>query len=428
MDYGQAIEYLRKTHKFGQKMGLDCTRELLRRLGDPHYEFKSIHVAGTNGKGSVTAMLSHILKSAGFKTGMYISPCLERFTERIQVDLTEIREEDVARLIQKVKFEIDNMLDEGHNHPTEFEIVTALGFLYFAERKVDIAVIEVGLGGRLDSTNVIEPLLSVITSIGFDHMDVLGDTLGKIAFEKAGIIKNNTPTVIYPQDKEALDVMREVANQRQSELFEVSLEQLEVKYSKFGEQCFDFEFEGNKIQDIAINLNGAHQILNAATALTALMVLRRIGLNIPDKAILEGLKCVNWPGRLELVRHNPVVILDGAHNASGARALSAALTEYFKDKKIILVLGILKDKQVKEILQIICPLAYAVIAVKPDNQRALEPHILAQLAAGYCERTFVAPDIYCAIQKGLSLADKHDVLLITGSLYLIGSARKYFKP
>lgn len=427
MDFCEAIEYLRKTHKFGSKLGLDSTRELLRRLGNPHNKFKSVHVAGTNGKGSVTAMISRVLKNAGFKTGMYISPCLERFTERIQVDQNEISEHDAARLIEKVKIEIDKMLNEGYDHPTEFEIVTALGFLYFAEMKIDIAVIEVGLGGRLDATNVIEPLISVITSIGFDHMDVLGDTLGKIAYEKAGIIKNSTPAVLYPQDSEALSVLRETAKTRQSELFEVSSKQLKVKYSKFGEQCFDFEFESERISDIVLNLSGAHQILNAATALTALMVLRKLGLSIPDKAILNGLRNVSWPGRLELVRRNPVVLLDGAHNASGARALSAALTEYFNGKKIILVIGILKDKQVKEILQIICPYASAVIAVKPDNQRALEPHILSKMAALYCDHTYAAPDIYSAIQMGLNLADENDILLITGSLYLIGTARKFFK-
>jgi len=427
MDYTKAIEYIRNTHKFGSRMGLECTQELLRRLGNPHFEFKSIHVAGTNGKGSVTAMLAHILRCAGFKTGMYISPSLERFTERIQVNLCEISEADVARLVEKVKLHIDIMIEEGYHHPTEFEIVTALGFLYFAESNVDIAVIEVGLGGRLDATNVIEPIVSVITSIGFDHMDVLGDTLGKIAFEKAGIIKNNTPTVVYPQDKEAMDVLREVAQTRQSDLYEVSLEQLKVSYSKFVEQCFDFIFEEKKYKNIVINLSGAHQILNASTALTALMVMKKGGWNIFDKAIYEGLKNVNWPGRLEIVKRNPDVILDGAHNASGARALSTALTEYFKGKKIVLVIGILQDKQIHDILSSICPYAAVVIATKPDSQRAFEPHVLAQMAAEFCERTYVATDISCAIKMGLDMTGENDVLLITGSLYIVGSARKYFR-
>ena len=428
MDYGKAIEYIRNTHKFGSRMGLECTQELLRRLGNPHLEFKSIHVAGTNGKGSVTAMLAHVLRCAGFKTGMYISPSLERFTERIQVNLCEISEDDVARLVEKVKLHIDSMIEEGYHHPTEFEIVTALGFLYFAEKKVDIAVIEVGLGGRLDATNVIEPLVSIITSIGFDHMDVLGDTLGKIAFEKAGIIKNNTPTVVYPQDKEAMDVLHEVAQAKQSDLYEVTFEQLKVNYANFGDQIFDFVFEKKKLKNIVINLSGAHQILNATTVLTALMVMKKVGWSIPDKAIYEGLKNVNWPGRLEIVKRNPDVILDGAHNASGARALSAVLKEYFKGKKVILVIGILQDKQIDEILSIICPHATVVIATKPDSQRAFEPHVLAQIASKFCKRTYVAPDISCAVNMGLDMTDENDILLITGSLYLIGSARKYFKP
>jgi len=424
MDYNQGIEYLRNTHKFGSRLGIESTKELLHRLGNPHNEFKSVHVAGTNGKGSVTAMIAHVLTKSGYKTGMFISPSLERFSERIQIDQTEIEDKDVARLIYKVKLVIDEMLQEGYNHPTEFEIVTAIGFLYFAEQNVDIAVVEVGLGGRLDSTNVLTPLISIITSISFDHMEYLGDTLAKIAFEKAGIIKANVPVVVYPQESEAFEVIEKVSNEKNSELFRVSLGNLKVKNSDLASQSFDFPFENEKIEDVTVNLAGSHQILNAATALTALMLLKKMGLTISLTSIKEGIFATKWPGRLEILQKNPLIILDGAHNLSGAKALSHAIDTHLLGKKIVAVIGILKDKQYNEMLEMLGSRVDTVIATNPDNPRALEPSCLAKITSDYCKEIHVEHTIEKAINLGLSLIDKEDVLLVTGSLYLIGAARR----
>lgn len=423
MDYKETISYLRQTHKFGTKLGLESTEELLRRLGDPQKQFKSIHVAGTNGKGSVTAMLTNILQTAGYKTGMFVSPSLERFTERVQVNLKEITEFDVARLISKVRIVIDEMLSEGYDHPTEFEIVTALGFLYFAENKVDYTVVEVGLGGRLDSTNVILPVLSIITSIGFDHMEVLGDTLGKIAFEKAGIIKKNIPTVLYPQENEALEVIEAVAKLKSSTLYRVNPQMISINKTKLGKQSFDYRFGNLEFKDIVINLSGRHQMLNAATVLTAVLALRKQNVNVTDNSIYEGLCSVFWPGRLELLSLRPDILLDGAHNLQGMNALCDTLKEYFCDRKKVLVIGILEDKEYEKMLQNICELFDTVVTTKPDSPRAISAEKLSIVANKYCENVLYNEDPKAAIAMARDLAGSEDLLVITGSLYLIGAVR-----
>lgn len=426
MNYQEALEYIHGTVKFGSKLGLKNITELLKRLGDPHKTFPSVHVAGTNGKGSVTSMTTNMLHKAGYKVGMFISPYLERFTERIQVNFEEIPQEDLARLTLLVREKVNEMVRDGFNHPTEFEIVTTLGFLYFAEQKVDIAVVEVGLGGRLDSTNVINPLVSVITSISFDHINVLGNTLKDIAFEKGGIIKPGVPIVSYPQDREAAEVIEDLAKQRNAPYYPIDVNQIKEKYSAFQEQSFDFHCYEQVFRDIRIHLPGKHQMLNAACAITAVMILRDKGFFVSDEIIYDGIESARWPGRLELIMEKPTVILDGAHNPSGARALADALRLYFADKKVHLILGILKGKDADNVARTLSSLASDVIITKADSPRGLEVSELADIVRKYHSQIDIQPRVEDAILAGINRIKNEcedSILVISGSLYLIGEAR-----
>ncbi|HHZ13336.1 MAG TPA: bifunctional folylpolyglutamate synthase/dihydrofolate synthase [Clostridiales bacterium] len=428
MNYDEALDYIHGTYKFGSKLGLENIKDLLARLGNPQKQYRVIHVAGTNGKGSVTSMITNILHEAGYKVGMFISPYLENFTERIQVELREIPREDLAKTTQQVKEKVDEMVASGRNHPTEFEIVTAIGFLYFARQKIDIAVVEVGLGGRFDATNVVdEPLLSVITAIGFDHMDILGSTLGEIAFEKAGIIKQGRPVVSYPQLGEASSVIREAARERKSPYYEVDGHQIDVKESSLDENVFDFRYGDELYRDLKLKLVGEHQLLNAATALTAIEVVKELGLTVSKEAVVQGLLKTRWPGRLEKIQDNPIILIDGAHNAAGADALAHTVSTYFANDDLTLVLGVLKDKEVDAIVNRLCPLAHKVIITRPDSPRAMDPAELSEKVLVYNNNVTVEPDIIRAIHKGIDAAGEQGVILICGSLYLVGAARKYIK-
>ena len=436
MNYEEAIQYIHNTVKFGSKLGLTNITELLKRLGDPHKKFPAVHVAGTNGKGSVTSMTTSILHQAGYKVGMFISPYLERFTERIQVNLEEIPVDELALLTEQVKEQIDGMVRDGFNHPTEFELVTTLGFLWFAKQNVDIAVVEVGLGGRLDSTNVISPLVSVITSISFDHMRVLGSTLSEIAFEKGGIIKPGVPVVSYPQQEEAAKVIKGLAAERGCSYYGVLPDQIRERDTELSVQHFDFTFQGNTWESFAIHLPGKHQQLNAACAITALQVLKDKGFNITDEILYAGLDQARWPGRLEVMGENPTILLDGAHNPSGAQALADAMRLYFPNKQIYLILGVLHDKDVNGVTSILCSVADRVIVTRPDSPRATSPEELAAIVAIYHSDVTISESVPEAIsivsdwlqtdkvKKDGNTNDSNDkVIIISGSLYLVGEAR-----
>lgn len=428
MNYNQALEYIYRAYKFGSKLGLENITDLLNRLGNPQYKFKYIHVAGTNGKGSVTSMIAHILHEAGYKVGMFTSPYLENFTERIQINLKEMPREDLGAVTEIVKEKVEEMVAEGRNHPTVFEIITAIGLVYFAKQQVDMAVVEVGLGGRFDATNVVDkPLLSVITSIGFDHMDVLGNTLGEIAFEKAGIIKPGRPVVTYPQLSEAISVLRQVSKDRNALLYEVFPDQINVKESSLEGNFFDFRYKNREYKDLRLNLIGEHQLLNAATALTAIEVVRGLGVLVPETSIYQGLARTKWPGRLEKVYQNPLIIIDGAHNAAGASALADTISKYFDKEEVTLVLGILNDKEVDAVVSKVCPLAHTTVTTKPDNPRAMDPEQLSSKALEYCDRVITEPKIPDAIDKAIDIAGHQGVVLICGSLYLAGTARTHIK-
>lgn len=434
MNYQEAINYIENTAQFGMKLGLERTEKILELLGDPHKKVKMIHIAGTNGKGSTTAMVSRVLMEAGYKVGTYISPYIEEFEERIQINNENIPKEDLVHIITEVSKAIDEVIALGYPNPTQFEIITCAAFLYYHIKKVDYAVIEVGLGGRLDSTNVITPILSIITSISLDHVAILGDTLDKIAFEKAGIIKEGIPTVLFPQQPEAELVIEKVATERKSLLIKVDSEK-----SKFIDS-YEIEVNGEKkvvqrvgIKTLSENYNlelallGKHQILNATVAVYACEKLIDLGAKISKENIAKGMKTVKWPGRLEIIKTNPRVVIDGAHNIDGISKLTESIDMYFKYDNLILILGILADKQVREMIETIVPKASRVIAVTPNSERAeLAEDLKVEIEnlGVVCE---AVEDYREAYEKALSYCTEKDLLLISGSLYMIGDMRKIIR-
>lgn len=423
MNYSEAMDYIEDTAKFGMNLGLKRIETLLSNIGSPEKKLRCIHIAGTNGKGSVVSMISSILVEDGFRVGTYISPHLQRFTERIRINNEEISCEDTARLVTSIKPVVDKMIEEGYDHPTEFEIITAVMFKYFEEKKVDFAVIEVGLGGRLDSTNVIDPLMSVITTISYDHMAVLGDTIGKIAYEKAGIIKENGIVVTYPQDKEAMDVIKRVCREKNAALIDAGYGDVQLKSYNLDGQVFDMKIDGETYEDLSTGLLGEYQLINALTAITAIRALSKRGIDIPRESIYAGLKNVKWPGRIEVISKDPIVVIDGAHNVQGIQSLTESVNKYFHYKSIILVAGVLKDKQVDKMCKIIMPLCSAIIATEPKSSRAMPADELCRIARKYCSDTTSCPDIEDAYYAGLKKVGRGDLLLFCGSLYMIGAVR-----
>jgi dihydrofolate synthase/folylpolyglutamate synthase len=428
MNYTEAMNYIRNTAKFGSNLGLERTEKILEFLGEPHKKLKCIHIAGTNGKGSTTAMLSEVLKEAGFKVGMYISPYLEEFEERMQINGTNISKDDLSRVITRVSETVERVVELGYEHPTEFEIITCAMFLYFYDMNVDYAVVEVGLGGRLDSTNVITPVLSIITSISYDHMKILGNTLGEIAYEKAGIIKKDVPVVLYPQEQESLLIIKRVCSEKTSKIIEVPEQCVELK-------AMDIHNRNNYTQnliiktdndcyDIELSLLGKHQMLNCAVVVFAVEELINQGMNISKQHMLNALKKVKWPGRLEVMNLKPLVVIDGAHNIDGIKKLSESLDMYFSYEKIILILGILADKQVKEMINTIVPKAHKVIAVTPNSERAELASELAEEIREINDNVQVIEDYQEAYETALASCGHKDLLLISGSLYMIGDMRR----
>lgn len=426
MNYNEAMSYIENTAKFGSNLGTERTEKILELIGNPHKELKCIHIAGTNGKGSTTAMISKILIEAGFKVGMYTSPFIEEFEERIQINGQNIPKCDLAKIVTKVSEAVKKVIELGYDHPTEFEIITCVMFLYYYESKVDYAVIEVGLGGRMDSTNVITPLISVITSISYDHMQILGDTIGKIAFEKGGIIKEKVPVVLYPQEKEAEEVIKKICEEKNSYLTLVSRDS--VKYidkdlSNEYYQNFTVETEENKYE-VQLSLLGTHQILNCSVVLHTIDELIKQGINIKKEHIYKALKEVKWAGRLEIMKKNPLVVLDGAHNIDGITNLKNSVERYFKYNKMVLILGILADKQVEDMVSTITPMADKVIAVTPHSYRAENSNILMGVIKKHNENCESIDDYEEAYRKALSYCNEDDLILISGSLYMIGDMRK----
>lgn len=403
MTYPEAIHFLYGLQLFGAKLGLENTRKLAALAGHPQNQLRFIHIAGTNGKGSTCAMLESIYRKSGRRVGLFTSPHLVKFSERIQVNRELIPEAEVVRRVEALRPLLATFPRE--THPTFFEVVLVMALQYFAEQRCEVVLLETGLGGRLDATNIVHPLASVITNVQFDHERWLGNTLAAIASEKAGIIKRAVPVIAGPSEPEALAVIRTMAQEQKSPLIEVSLA----------------DADHSLLQNVQLPLPGQHQRLNAAVALATVRTLTK-ELPLTDIAVREGLEHVNWPGRLQIINrpNSKRVVLDGAHNPSGAVALRNALAEMFPLAQPALILGMRRDKEWQQIASILSPVAHRVICVPLNSEETLDPAHLAAI----CQR--INPDAkvesYATVQDALAAVVAEPLVVVSGSLYLIGEA------
>lgn len=425
MNYAEARVYLDEVSKYGSVLGLENMRELLDRLGNPQDDLKFIHISGTNGKGSVLAYLSTILSGAGYRTGRYISPTLFSYRERIQVDEQKIEKESLARHVTAIAKAIDKMKAENAGNPTAFEVETALAFLYFKEKDCDIVVLETGLGGALDATNIIKTtVMEVIAPISMDHMEFLGDTLEKIAMQKAGIIKPHTSVVSASQEADAKKVLANVCKENRCSMYMVDPTQITDVIYDVEEQQFTYK----NWKDIKITLAGSYQILNAALALEGVEELRRLGYHLTDEQVRKGLYRAVWRGRFTLLSKNPAVIIDGAHNPGAAKELKHSLDLYFKGKNLYYIFGVFQDKDYQEVIRLTAPMAKHIITVQtPGNPRALPANELKEAVHLVNPSVEAAQSIQEAVKKSLQMAKKEDAIIIFGSLSFLGEAEKAVK-
>ena len=423
------IDRIHEFNRFGMVLGLDRMEELLRRLGNPQDDLKVIHVAGTNGKGSVSKYLEEGLSACGYKMGLYTSPYIETFNERIRYDGADISDEDLEYYGQKVVSAAEAMVADGLDSPTEFEVVTAIAFLYFAGRQADITILEVGLGGIGDSTNVVKsPLASVITSISYDHMAQLGSSLAEIAVNKAGIIKTGCPVIANVPQRDAAKIIARKAYAMGSRLYDISGIRAAVSDETPFSQKVSMELYEKSYSDVEISMVGRHQAENLKTALATLEILRKSGaVKLDREALYEGLKRARQPGRFEVISEDPVVIIDGAHNEAGAQALQETMAQHFAGKKILLVAGILADKEIDSIVKFLTKITDHIIVTEPDNPRKLAAEKLAEHVADFGVAAEVVSDVEAAVHRAKELADGYDVILFAGSLYLIGDVRRLWR-
>ena len=435
MNFQQAVTYLLSlgrelaapTQAATAKFNLENISVLAQHLGNPHDKYPSVHIAGTNGKGSTAAFLEAILREAGYRTGLYTSPHLEHINERIRVHGDPVSDDAFADTFSRIHELIEKLLASGalRAHPTFFEYVTAIAFLYFAEAGVDFAIFETGLGGRLDSTNILTPRVSVITRIDFDHETFLGHSLREIASEKAGIIKPGVPVVSAPQRSEALQVIAARASELHSELLEVATAYAVVsnRMEEGRVRAVVKARNAEKGLNVDPQLAGRFQLENALNAVAAAHVLKTQGHRLTDGVIELGVATAVWPGRIEKVRSGPDVYLDGAHNPAAAQALAEFIKENLRGRKIILIFGALRDKAVDEIAGALFPLASHVIFTEPGTSRAISAAQLSEIAGHYAESSEIIPDASLALQTALGKAAPQDLLFVTGSLYLVGQLR-----
>ena len=423
----RAIEKIHEFSKFGSVLGLERMTELLSLLGDPQDQLKVIHVAGTNGKGSVCRYIYSVLLEEGYKTGIYISPFIENFNERLEIDQVCINDEDLAAYTDRVLEAVSIMIKEGLQSPTEFEVITALALLYFKEKACDYVVLEVGLGGSGDSTNVCrEPLMTVITSISMDHMDRLGNTIEEIAAEKAGIIKDGCPVVTSASDARALRVIERTAEEHKSMFFETTNLPIRITEEGISGSCFDVDVQGVSFEGVRIAMAGRHQIDNAVAAMCALSIMEERGdVRVSRRALYAGLAAARQPGRMEVFAEekSPITIIDGAHNPDGAKALKEAIGSFCTDKKILMVIGVLADKDVKGMMDHFTDMTEDFIVTQPDNPRRLKAESLADMLRSRGCTCIEAPDIKQAYKEACQRKDKYDVIIYAGSLYMIGKVR-----
>lgn len=416
----------------GIKPGLERMVELMERLGNPHRRLKFIHVAGTNGKGSVCAYLTEVIRQCGYDVGTFTSPYIEKYNERIRLNGQNIPDEDLLRIINKVKPIVEEVAGE-FGQPSMFEISTVIAIEYFARTAYpDFVVWETGMGGRLDSTNVVTPLVSVITNIGHDHMDILGDTLEKVAAEKAAIIKSGVPVVSAVEQPGVINVIERTAKSKNSTLYLMGRDfRYNMRSSKENEQIFDFEGVFRNLPGMAISLNGPHQPKNAAVALMTLEVLRQYyALIVEDEDLLRAMKAAQWPGRLEMVMQHPRLLIDGAHNPEGAQVLAETLKNTYSHKKLHLMMGMLSNKNHTEYFRHILPLVDTLILTEPDWLKKAPAAELAELANKLLQEigrqnveVIVEPDWKTALELIKRMTEQDDLAVVTGTLYLIGDVR-----
>jgi dihydrofolate synthase / folylpolyglutamate synthase len=422
MKYSDTIEYLYGLQKFGMKFGLDNIRLLMSLLGAPQKSFSSVHVAGTNGKGSTSAMIESLLRTKGARTGLFTSPHLVSFTERIRVNGEEISEDAVINLAEEVRKAAAGIEDFC---PTFFEVVTSMAFLHFMRMKVEWAVVEVGMGGRLDATNIIQPEVAVITNIGIDHCEFLGDTLEEIAREKAGIIKQGVPVVAAEQSPEVMRVIQQRCDKAGAPLFRLQSE-FSVELASGDAGAISLNYHGRKsYMDVGVSLSGEHQINNAALAIKTAEVLSEKYPEM-DLDIRKGLGSVSWPGRLEMIREKPPILIDGAHNPPAATVLAAHLGKLLgaKYQRVIMVAGVMADKDIRGILGPLLPLAAEIIFAAPAYGRAASAEKLQSFATdlGYASKT--AGSVAGALTMAEGLYVPGDLIVVTGSFYTIGEAKE----
>lgn len=427
MNYQEALAYLEGLNIFGIKLGLARIQRLLELLDLPQTRCRTIHVTGTNGKGSVSAMLSGILRRSEIHTGMYSSPHLVSYTERIQVDGQPISEQEFADCLSTIKTFVEQMVEEGDECPTQFEVLTALAFFYFALRHVEYAVIEVGLGGLLDSTNVITPEVSVITNVAFEHADRCGGTLEGIAAHKAGIIKEGVP-VVTAASGAPLAIIREKAEEMNADIF-VAGEDFHTDYLSCDGRTQQLEFSSELLgvvkEPYTLHLLGRHQVENSAVAVMTALLIHNMDERVNMQTIGEALKLVSWPARFERVdMDGQTIIIDGAHNPAGMRALRDSLDLYFPAQQRVLLLGILRDKDIDSMLEALLRPNDIVVVTVPDSARASDPQELAKRVAAHVQHVEAIADNAEALRRALELANAEKLFVMAGSLYLVGNVRK----
>jgi len=417
--YKEAVQYLYSLQKYGIKFGLSKTSNIMKALGNPQRGQKYIHIAGTNGKGSVSAMVESMLMKAGLKVGFYSSPHLVRFTERFRINRKEIARKKTIELVNELLDVID-----PSEPPTFFEATTAMALSYFASEKTDIAIMEVGMGGRLDATNVIRPLLSVITNISLEHQDFLGDRLIDIAGEKAGIIKRGVDLVTAATQPSVLNLFKEICEAKRSGFWMAGKD---FKYRLKGN---DLSYYGIKrrMNGLRSGLAGRYQARNTALALAAVERLEAKGYVISEKDIRDGLMDVFWPGRMQTISSDPLVIVDGAHNPGAARELADSIANGFSFDRMIAVIGIMGDKDIKSIIRLISPVADYIICTRPDYYRAADPGRIMREVSGLGKRGEAVDSLSKAIEKAKAMASPRDLILITGSLFTVGEALSILDP
>lgn len=442
MSYNEAVHYLYELQKYGTKFGLENIKKLLSHLGEPHKSFLSIHIAGTNGKGSTSAIIANLLYKYGLKVGLFTSPHILNFTERIRVNNEEISEVDVISLTNEIKDVIDKNKDFS---PTFFEVVTSIAMVYFKRNKVDVGVIETGMGGRLDATNIIIPIVSVITHISYDHKEFLGNTIEDITYEKAGIIKNSIPVVSSHQEKKVTDLLEEVAVKKSSPFYLYGRDFWgEIKEIDVNGIVFDYNDNLVKIKDLFLPLTGEHQLFNACTAIKAILIFLEnyhindikpqdnFVKNIVKDFIYIGLRSLKWNGRIELIRQNPPILIDGAHNPDSANALASTLKKVFKQiySEFIIIFGIMNDKDVEGIMRPFLSIATDVIVTSPAYDRAASPERLYKIAnsIGFkkVHKTKNTKDAIMLAEKIWSYKFSKTLIIITGSFYTIGEVKEFF--